>query len=469
MPRRGTVSLRVRVDRTHPDPLRLQLVRQLRDQIRGGALRAGTRLPGSRLLACQLGVSRGVIVAAYDELVAQGLVTVAPRRTPIVRPVASRPALPRPQPPPVIDFAIDRPDLSLFPRRAWSRAYTHQLTAAADRELDYRDARGDANLRRALSDYLARRRGVVADPASIIICQGATQAIMLTLVALAQNGARRVVVEDPSAAPIRAAASLAGLLAQPVAVDADGLVVSGVHAAQPDVVIVSPCCQFPSTTTLSDDRRDQLVILARAGVVVIENDHPGGLAPAASTRAALHACAADRVIHIGSFSRLLAPAVRVGWIVAPDPFAALIVAAKTQLDAGSPILEQRTLARLMHSGAFDRHVQHLRDEYATRRGALAAMLAERLGDVLSVTGHGSLHLVATLRSPASCMRLAAAASARRVRILPLGDYQQAPPAVVSALTLGIGRVPAATAPAAVGLLSSVLEDTRQVGGARARW
>lgn len=196
----GPSELLLELDRSAPVPLRDQLASRLRDAIRLGSLRAGVRLPASRVLAAELRVSRGVVVEAYDELHAQGFLRVTPRSAPVVVavPGAPRPKAPAPPPrAPLVDFSIEAVDTALFDRSGWLRAYGAALDAAPGAALAYGDPRGQADLRVALADYLGRARAVAADPRDVVVCQGSIQGVHLAARLLVRAGVRRVALEDP--------------------------------------------------------------------------------------------------------------------------------------------------------------------------------------------------------------------------------------------------------------------------------
>ena len=220
----GPNDLLLAVDRAAGLPLRDQIAEQLREAIRSRRLRPGVVLPAGRTLAADLGVSRGVVVEAYEELREQGFVEMRPRSAPRVREGADSPlpAGPDGSPPPRYDLVPELPDLGLFPRRAWSQALQLALRTAPDRAFDYGDPRGDERLRRVLADYLGRARGVVADPEQIVVCQGSIQAVDLACRVVASLGGRSIGLEDPCADGLRRAAPGAGLSFVPIPVDARG-------------------------------------------------------------------------------------------------------------------------------------------------------------------------------------------------------------------------------------------------------
>ena len=269
-------ALLVALDPARPEPLRRQLAGELREAIRAGRLRTGVRLPASRALAAQLGVSRGVVTDAYEQLTAEGW--LAARRGAGTVVAAAPAAEPAPAEPPRraavrLDFTPTTPDVSLFPRRQWARAVAHAAAEAPDAELDYGSGFGSSALREALAAYLGRVRATAAGPGGIVVCAGYAQATRLLFATLAERGVRRVALEDPSLTDHWETAAHAGLEAAPIPLDGDGLRVDALEAADVDVVVVTPSHQFPTGAVMGPERRHALLASARGGDrLVIEDD-----------------------------------------------------------------------------------------------------------------------------------------------------------------------------------------------------
>src|SRR5215831_16317800 len=261
-------------ERRAGETLRIALERSLRDAIGSGALRPGVRLPSSRSLAAQLGVSRGVTSDAYEQLAAQGFLINRVKAAPVVSGVArsSAPAPSRTVTRPArFDLTPNTPDVSLFPVRRWTAALLHTLRSSPVAAYDYGAPRGEQGLREALADHLGLTRGVVADPERIVVVSGAAQGVDLLARMLAGRHARRVAVEDPSLDSQPQRIRLSGLEAVGQPVDGDGLVVDGLDA---DAVLVTPAHQFPTGAVLSGGRRRELLSWARSrDALVIEDDY----------------------------------------------------------------------------------------------------------------------------------------------------------------------------------------------------
>src|SRR6516165_6872022 len=363
--------------------IRLGLETALRDAVRTGRLVPGTRLPSSRALAADLGLARNTVAEVYSQLVAEGWLTA---RTGSGTTVAERRAADLiPRPParpdavaPRYDLRPGVPDLSAFPGSAWLATARKVLAAAPRQLLDYPDPRGLPQLRAALAGYLARARGVAADPGRIVICAGFAHGLAVTCAALRSSGAATLAVEAYGHQTHRDLARAQGLRLRPVPVDGSGAVIGDADGA--DAVLLTPAHQFPLGVTLHPQRRREA---ARWGGVVIEDDYDGEFRYDRQPVGALQALAPDHVIYAGTASKSLAPGLRLGWLVVPSR---LLDAVTAQLDAAPATpsgLEQLILAEFISSGGYDRHIRRARLAYRRRRDRLAAAL-RRQG--LRVTG-----------------------------------------------------------------------------------
>jgi GntR family transcriptional regulator / MocR family aminotransferase len=452
----------LRLERAPGETLRRALERAVRAAIQEGSLRAGARLPSSRLLAAHVGVSRGVASDVYAQLEGQGFIVVDPRRAPVVAETAvqqrRRPRGGEAHPPaPRFDLTPTTPDVTLFPMRQWLAALKHAAARAPARALDYGDPRGDPGLRETLADHLGRTRGVVADPAHIVVVQGAAQGLDLLLRVLGRHGQRRVAVEDPSLDGQHDRISGLGLEVVGCRVDADGVDVSGVEA---DAAVVTPAHQFPTGVVLSGERRRALLAWARERPrLVIEDDYDAEFRYDRAPVRALQGLDPERVAYAGTVSKTLAPALRLGWLVVPPELADEAAGAKRLLDFCSPVLEQLALERLIDAGEYDRHVRRVRGIYRARRDRLTAALGAHLPDV-GVTGVAAgLHVVVPLPLSVDDARVADDAERAGIRVEPLSRYALERPA--SGLVIGYGRVHEDALEPAVVALAAVI---RRVAG-----
>jgi GntR family transcriptional regulator/MocR family aminotransferase len=423
-------------------PLHAQVETQLREGVRSGRLAAGDRLPSSRELAAQLGVSRGVVVEAYGQLAAEGYVAIGRGAAPRVAAGAAVATAREAEPPPAparYDLRPGTPDLSLFPRAAWAAAQRRALREVADADLGYPPPGGHPRLRAALAAYLGRVRGVQAAPERIVVCGGVAEAVALVGRVLRAGGARRVAVEDPSHPGTRELIAHSGVEIVPVAVDDDGIDVAAVSASGADGVLVTPAHQSATGVVLEPSRRAALAAWARdTGALVIEDDYDAEYRYDRHPVGALQGVAPDHVVHVHSVSKTLAPALRLGWAAVPARLVAAVVEEKRLSDLGAPVLEQLTLAAFLERGELDRHLRRTRPVYRRRRDALLAAL-----EGLEVEGVAAgLHVLARLSPGLTEAEAVTAAAARGVAVDPLGPHVALRPRAPS-LLLGYTRLPEA--------------------------
>jgi len=458
-------ELLVRLDRSARQPLRAQLEASLREAVRGGRLHAGERLPSSRELARELGVSRGMVQDCYGQLLAEGYLTSRTGSATRVagisgqhagdRPLAGPAVVPPPppgrrppEPPLIADFQPGVPDLSSFPRTDWAWAVKQACTQAASADLGYGDPRGSPVLREVLAGYLRRVRAAAASPAQVIISTGFAQGINLVLRALArQGGMTCVAFEDPGYGTAQEdetvrAVLAAGIHVTYVPVDGQGLVVSELAASGAQAVVVTPAHQSPTGVVLSPPRRQALTDWARrGGGYVIEDDYDSEFRYDKEPVGALQGLAPDQVFLLGTASKALAPAVRLGWVHAPAPLASAVAAEKEMSDRGSCALDQLALATLLEAGRYDRHLRRMRTVYAARRAALTDAFARHVPRVQLTGLAAGFHAVAPLPPGADETAVIAAARERRVGLHGIGGYRGHPgTAAPPALVMGFGNV-----------------------------
>jgi GntR family transcriptional regulator/MocR family aminotransferase len=453
-------GLLVRLDRSASQPLRAQLETSLREAIRDGRLRAGERLPSSRELARELGVSRGMVQECYGQLLAEGYLTSRTGSATRVADISGQPpavghavitppgSRQRQSSPLIADFQPGVPDLSSFPRTDWAWAIKQACTEAASADLGYGDPRGSAVLREVLAGYLRRVRAAAASPAQMIISTGFAQGINLVLRALARQGdVTCVAFEDPGYGSaqedetIRAVLGM-GIDVTYVPVDEQGLVVGELNTSGAQAVVVTPAHQSPTGVVLSPARRHALTDWARrGGGYVIEDDYDSEFRYDKEPVGALQGLAPDQVFLLGTASKALAPAVRLGWVHAPSPLAAAVADEKEMSDRGSCTLDQLALATLLTTGRYDRHLRRMRTVYAARRTALTDAFARHAPRVQLTGLAAGFHAVAPLPPGADETAVIAAARERRVGLHGMSAYRGHPdPAAPPALVMGFGNV-----------------------------
>ncbi|MGX1908608.1 MocR-like pyridoxine biosynthesis transcription factor PdxR [Streptomyces phaeochromogenes] len=466
------VDLHVDVTRTGSG-LRKGLTDALRAAVRGGRLAPGTRLPSSRSLAADLGIARNTVADAYADLVAEGWLTarqgsgtrVAERAV-----VAPASAPPRPRTPggPAYDLVPGTPDLASFPRAEWLKASRRALAAAPYDALGYGDARGRVELRTALAGYLARARGVRADPERILICSGFAHGLMLLGAVLRQRGAGALAMESYGLDVHWKLVERAGLRSVTLPFDelgtrteeltGGGLGGSGDGsgggrgsrsgtgsggrggAGGVGAVLLTPAHQFPMGVPLHPDRRAAVVDWARrTGGLILEDDYDGEFRYDRQPVGALQGLDPDHVVYMGTASKALAPGLRLGWLVLPPALAAEVTAAKGGADWSCGVLDQLTLAEFITSGAYDRHVRASRLRYRRRRDHLVSALAARAPSVTATGIAAGFHAVLQL-PPGTEQSVVRAAVWQGLAVHGLTRYRHpfatAPP--LDALVVGYG-------------------------------
>ncbi|WP_329113980.1 MocR-like pyridoxine biosynthesis transcription factor PdxR [Streptomyces sp. NBC_01465] len=410
------------------------LQESLREAVRSGRLAAGTRLPASRELAADLGVSRGLVTEAYEQLTAEGYLRSDRGSGTWVgasaRSAARAADVPVPRPAEdLVSFVPGTPDLSLFPRTAWAAAHKSVLNTLEHHALGYPDPRGLPQLRIALAELLTRRRGVVADPERIVVCSGVAQAMTLLGFVLHAAGQRTVGVEDPGSPEHPALFAAAGLRAVPLPLDDEGLAIGPLAASGVRTVQTTPAHHFPTGIGYSADRRTQLLDWARSvDGLIVEDDYDGDFRYDRAPVGALQGLDPERVAYTGSVSKSLAPGLRLGWLLAPEWLTDRIVARKRTLDMGHPALDQAAFATFVSGGGYDRQLRRCQRLYRERRDTLVAALAEHFpGAEVSGIAAG-LHIIARLPErygPES--GFLRRAERTRVAVRPLADYGSARP------------------------------------------
>jgi GntR family transcriptional regulator/MocR family aminotransferase len=415
--------------REHGSSLHQQLEAGLREAIRSGRLQPRAVLPSSRALARDLGLSRGVVVEAYDQLAAEGYLTTRPGGATRVAEMATQPQAPpaRAAPPAHrIDFRAGRPDLSQFPRADWLRSLRRVLNQAPNERLGYLDGQGAPELRQALAAYLDRVRGTFAHPDNILISTGFAQALALTSQVLHAAGASRLAVEDPSQPDPRSIARAAGLEVIGIPIDDTGIQVDVLERSSADAVLLTPAHQMPTGAVLSPERRAGLVAWAnRMGRTIIEDDYDAEYRYDRTPVGAIQGLAPDRVVYAGSVSKTLAPGLRLGWLVAPASMVDALATAKEAADRGSPVIEQLAFADFLTRGAFDHHLRRMRPMYRRRRDALLAALRRHLPELRPVGASAGLHVLAWLPPGMDESEVVDAAARKGVGVYGLGSHRMA--------------------------------------------
>ena len=428
----------------------------LRRAIVDGLLEPGTRLPSSRALAAELGCARATVVAAYEQLVAEGYLlatvgagtTVATVGTPVTVGAAE------PDLGVFTDLLPGEPDPSSFPRRAWTATVRKVMQTSPDALFKYGDRRGLAELRVALAGYLARSRSVVVDPSRVVIFGGFASALSTLSATFVALGIERVAVEDPGLPPYVGVVSAGGLEVVPVPVDDDGIRVDDLGDER--AVLCTPAHQFPLGVVLSAARRARLIEWAREhDAWIVEDDYDGEFRYDRRPIGAMQGLDPDRVVYGGTASKSLAPGLGIAWLVLPPALVEPVLATKRMRRDAVSTVEQATLAEFIGSGRFDRHIRAQRQHYRRRRDALVLRLARRT-DLLDVAGVAAgLHITAFLRG-CDEQTVLDVARQRGVALLGLANHRIALPHR-NGLVIGYSRAPAHAFPATLDVLEGVLD------------
>jgi GntR family transcriptional regulator/MocR family aminotransferase len=462
------IELLLSVSRDGPETLGEQIEAQLRSAIRDGSLRGGARVPSTRDLARQLGVSRRVVVDAYAQLAAEGYLVLRQGARPKVSEAAvardgdsSEPAV-RP-PVPRFDLRPRAPDVSRFPRAAWLRSLREAVGEIADADLLYGDPRGVEALRSALAEYLGRVRGVVADPARVVVTSGYSQGQGIVCRVLAATGAKRIAFEDPSHPEQRRIATAAGLEVVPVRVDDGGVRIEQLERADAEAIVLTPAHQHPTGAVLAGDRRAGLLDwLRERDAIAIEDDYDAEYRYDRAAVGALQGLEPDRIVYAGSVSKTLAPALRLGWLVVPAHLVDAVTDEKDLADCGTARIEQQAFASFLSRGELDRHLRRMRTDYRRRRDLLVDALAEALPEA---TIHGiaaGLHATVELPDEHDERAILREARARQIDLTTMGEFWIEPGSGPPTLLVGYGQISAPAIPAAVAELASAVRAAGRV-------
>jgi GntR family transcriptional regulator/MocR family aminotransferase len=480
------------------------LCRQLRWAIAQGRLPPGARLPATRKAARFFGVSRNTAAAVYEQLLSDGYVvtrrgsgTYVAERPPAARPAASagvhkpptyplnefwlRPEIARdlgfwrepphkyrPAPPPgtrSVEFRPGLVDSRLFPFEIFRQVSARRLRGLERHPASYKSPQGhqgNFHLRVAITRYIALTRAVACGPADLLVTAGAQQAFDLLARVLVTPGKTTVAVEDPGYPPMRVPLAAAGARIVPVGVDAEGLIVEQLPS-DVDVICVSPSHQFPLGVTLSPRRRKALIEFARRhNAVVIEDDYDGEFRFAGSPLEALRtADSADVVFYVGTFSKCMLPALRLGFVVAPSWALPALVAAKNCLDWHCAVPLQLAVASFIADGHLARHVRKMREIYRTRRERVLTLLKEDLHEWLEpLPSHCGMHIAAVAHASRDLDTVTTTLAGRQVKLHTLSRYYLGR-ATHSGFIIGYGAADLSEISLGLSSLRAVLADTAE--------
>jgi GntR family transcriptional regulator/MocR family aminotransferase len=440
-------------------PVHARLAHALRAAIRDGRLPPGSLLPPTRVLARDIGRSRWVVTEAYAQLATAGYVEATVGSGTRVRAVAAPGAALAVRggtraPVSEIDMAPGLPDLRSFPVHRWAAAVRQAAAALSVTDLGYPDPAGHQTLRGLLAQYLARVRGADTGAAGLTVCRGATDGLGRVCRALRRAGCTTVAVEDPGWHRVGAVVAAAGLTVRPVPVDEEGIDVERL-GEDAGAVVVTPAHQFPAGVVLSARRRAALLAWARrSGGLIIEDDYDAEFRYDRRPVGVLQGTDPSHVVLLGSLSKMLSPAVGIGWLVTPPRWTDDVRGAVAG-DMPPPVLDQLTFTAFLRAGWYDRHLRSMRRRYRERRDALVDELATRM-PAARVSGIAAgMHLVLELPDGADPQAIRAAMLARGVRVVSLGSYR-AGTTGAPGLVLGYGNLADQQVSAAVTALAEVV-------------
>jgi GntR family transcriptional regulator / MocR family aminotransferase len=436
------------------------LEQALRDAIRDGRIAVGERLPATRVLAGDLGLSRGTVVEVYEQLIAEGYLTARQGSGTEVARTAAAPAPlrePAPAAAPRYDFHPGVPDVTSFPVDQWMRALRRALRGVRPERLGYEDPRGTPELRYVLASYLARARGVVSSPELVVTCAGFQRGLDLVCRALHGLGAKRLGMENPCILMHRSVVAAAGLEVVPLEVDEHGVRVDQLEASGADAALVTPAHQFPLGSTLSPERRAALVEWARrTNGFVIEDDYDGEFRYDRQPVGALQALDPDRVAYAGTASKTLAPALRLAWLALPPSLVEPVTELKLLGERQLSFTDELALAELIEDGDWDRHLRRMRGRYRARRDRFTDMLARRAPGTRALGISAGVHAVVEL--PTGASEVIERARERSVRVFGLSGFWHTGRPPFEAIVVGYGSPPEHRYAAALRALGDVLGD-----------
>ncbi|WP_437779078.1 PLP-dependent aminotransferase family protein [Sorangium sp. So ce1097] len=463
------------LDRASRRSLALQLADGLRKAVVTGELAPGARLPPSRQLAAELGISRRLVTDAYEQLTGEGYfetraghgtyAAALPVRAPHAS-VAGASAPRRHRPIVRFDFTPGIPDLASFPRQAWRRAADDAISLALAADLSYGPALGDARLRQAISDYLYRFRGLAADPAQICITSGTSHSLSLLSRLLP---ATTLFCEEPGLTFARDVFASAGFRCRPVHVDDAGALPSGLgDVPRGALFYLTPSHQFPTGALLPLKRRVRFLELAApAEGLVLEDDYDSEFRFRGSPVPPLASLDAERVVYLGTFSKCLAPFVRVGYLIAPPRLVGPIADLVRRTNLRGSIPHQRALARFIEEGHIERHIFAMKRRYRARLEAILAFLGTRYGDeVRTGGGETGFHLHVRFGGRRFGPGFADACSAAGLRISTEDEFRAEPSREGDALVIGYGNVADEKLDEGLELLGALVERCAEGGELR---
>lgn len=396
--------IHINLNREDKLSLSRQIYRSVKESMLSGKIAGGAKLPSSRELAGELHVARNVVIGSYEQLIAEGYAysksgsgtyisegvvmpsSVHKAYTHSIPEVPLKPVV-------SVSFRTGVPDLGLIPIKKWAQLYHKLALDIEPYQMDYQNTLGDDYLRVTLAQYLNRARGTNARRENIIITNGAAQSFNLLCQLISQD--EYALVENPLSYGLLHTLENNGVTMRPIRLDKDGMVTAELPSDRPKLIFTTPSHQFPMGCILTASRRIELIQYAkRNNAYIVEDDYDSEFRFDGNPIESMQYLAPDRVIYVGTFSKTLMPALRIGYMVLPDELCERMREAKFVSDIHSPVLEQLTLAQFIESGAFELHIHKMRKVYHRKRDYLISCLKSIFGDRVSVFGAAAgLHFV----------------------------------------------------------------------------
>ncbi|WP_088186718.1 PLP-dependent aminotransferase family protein [Desulfosporosinus sp. FKA] len=402
--------MHITLDRNSTISLTRQIYKHIREAVLNGTLQQYEKLPSTREMAKYLNVARNVIIESYEQLTAEGYIYTKngagtyvndgiyfERATSISSVNNRKPIENRPNKN-VISFRTGIPDLASIPIKKWGQLYKSITLSVLPQQMDYQSSKGEYELRRQLSIYLRRVRGVNTHPENILITNGAAQAFSLLCQHVSEDG--YALVENPLSYGILHTLESRQVKIQAIPVDEFGMVTEKLPNIPPELIFTTPSHQFPTGVILPIKRRIQMIQYAKKhNSYIVEDDYDSEFRFDGSPIQSMQSLDPTCVIYVGTFSKTLMPSLRMGYMVLPDALCAQMEETKYVADLHSPILEQLTMAKFIEAGSLDLHIKKMRSIYLKRRNHLIKCLENTFEDTVSISGaEAGMHLVATFKT-----------------------------------------------------------------------
>jgi GntR family transcriptional regulator/MocR family aminotransferase len=467
--------LYIDIKRNAGGPLSQQIYHYIKNAVLQGTLQAHEKLPSSRELAISLNVSRNVVIESYEQLMAEGFI-YAQRgsgtfvcdglelRTDTYSNLSAVQRRGKDAPPILCSFRTGIPDLAQVPIKKWAHIYQQVALDIDSAQLDYQDALGDASLRMQLSAYLGRARGVPASPENIIITSGAAQSFRLLCQLIGPD--EYALVENPLSYGLFHTLESSQIQIKAIPLDEHGMQTNMLPATPPKLIFTTPSHQFPTGVVLPAKRRIELIQYAKQNhAYIVEDDYDSEFRFDGSPIQSMQYLDPEHVIYVGTFSKTLMPALRIGYMVLPLPLREQLREAKYVSDINSPVLEQKALARFISEGCFEQHIRKMRKLYLKKRNYLIACLKQCFGNSISIFGEAAgLHFTAAFQGVRFDKELMAAIRKEGIEIAPMSKYcctKEEKTKYENVLVFGYGNTPMESMASGVECLEKQIREHKE--------